>query len=223
MDTVAHCANPTLIAIRVIYTATQAINCNKQINEFTSILRVIEAEIGALTLWHLDQTLGSQHQLNFRFLDTSTNFDWRDSKDEFKRQDGTTKGFFFFLLGQMRIPPKCYVRLISKRLEPPPQQKKVHIHMKPVLPQSNAKAAPPAPTKYKIVFLGDQSVGKTSIITRFMFDSFPQKDYEVGHRKISRIFFHQFPLSSHFFAPQIHAILAGDNWNRFFFQDNVCG
>lgn len=27
-------------------------------------------------------------------------------------------------------------------------------------------------SKYKIVFLGDQSTGKTSLITRFMFDSF---------------------------------------------------
>ena len=27
-------------------------------------------------------------------------------------------------------------------------------------------------TKYKIVFLGDQSVGKTSIINRFMYDNF---------------------------------------------------
>ncbi len=26
--------------------------------------------------------------------------------------------------------------------------------------------------KYKIVFLGDQNVGKTSIITRFIYDSF---------------------------------------------------
>ncbi len=28
-------------------------------------------------------------------------------------------------------------------------------------------------TKYKIVFLGDQSVGKTSIINRFIYDNFP--------------------------------------------------
>lgn len=30
----------------------------------------------------------------------------------------------------------------------------------------------PALRKYKLVFLGEQSVGKTSLITRFMYDSF---------------------------------------------------
>jgi len=33
-------------------------------------------------------------------------------------------------------------------------------------------AAHPSGKKYKLVFLGDQSVGKTSLITRFMYDSF---------------------------------------------------
>lgn len=34
--------------------------------------------------------------------------------------------------------------------------------------------------KYKLVFLGDQSVGKTSIITRFMYDKF-DNTYQVWH------------------------------------------
>jgi len=33
--------------------------------------------------------------------------------------------------------------------------------------------------KYKLVFLGDQSVGKTSIITRFMYDKF-DNTYQVN-------------------------------------------
>ena len=33
-------------------------------------------------------------------------------------------------------------------------------------------------TRYKLVFLGDQSVGKTSIITRFMYDTF-DTSYQV--------------------------------------------
>jgi Ras-related protein Rab-6A len=36
-------------------------------------------------------------------------------------------------------------------------------------------AAPPPVVKHKLVFLGDQSVGKTSIITRFMYDTFDRQ------------------------------------------------
>ena len=32
-------------------------------------------------------------------------------------------------------------------------------------------------SKYKLVFLGDQSVGKTSVINRFIFDTFEGKDH----------------------------------------------
>jgi GTPase SAR1 family protein len=37
--------------------------------------------------------------------------------------------------------------------------------------------------KYKLVFLGDQSVGKTSIITRFMYDTF-DSTYQVRIQEI---------------------------------------
>lgn len=42
--------------------------------------------------------------------------------------------------------------------------------------QATATVQPMA--KYKLVFLGDQSVGKTSIITRFMYDKF-DSTYQV--------------------------------------------
>ena len=42
--------------------------------------------------------------------------------------------------------------------------------------------------KYKLVFLGDQSVGKTSIITRFMYDKF-DTNYQVFILPISFFFF----------------------------------
>ena len=42
--------------------------------------------------------------------------------------------------------------------------------------------------KYKLVFLGDQSVGKTSIITRFMYDKF-DNTYQVD------LCYYRFPFS----------------------------
>ena len=41
--------------------------------------------------------------------------------------------------------------------------------------------------KYKLVFLGDQSVGKTSIITRFMYDKF-DNTYQVHFTKFLSFF-----------------------------------
>ena len=42
--------------------------------------------------------------------------------------------------------------------------------------------------KYKLVFLGDQSVGKTSIITRFMYDKF-DNTYQVWSDPLSQPLF----------------------------------
>lgn len=47
--------------------------------------------------------------------------------------------------------------------------------------RSSSMAPVSALAKYKLVFLGDQSVGKTSIITRFMYDKF-DNTYQVRFR-----------------------------------------
>ena len=44
---------------------------------------------------------------------------------------------------------------------------------------AHASGGAPPLAKYKLVFLGDQSVGKTSIITRFMYDKF-DSTYQVS-------------------------------------------
>ncbi len=53
---------------------------------------------------------------------------------------------------------------------------------------SNGTPGAPPLAKYKIVFLGDQSVGKTSIITRFMYDKF-DGTYQVLNREL--LLFHK--------------------------------
>ena len=56
--------------------------------------------------------------------------------------------------------------------------------------------------KYKLVFLGDQSVGKTSIINRFIYGTFEAKD-------------HVTPV-----IPFLFNIILADCWNRFYLKDS---
>ena len=83
---------------------------------------------------------------------------------------------------------------------------------------SEAASNPAMQMKYKIVFLGDQSVGKTSIILRFTSDSFDVK-YQVSML-----------LSPHQkdFLPSdrtncVCTCMTGNYRNRLFDQNSLCG
>jgi GTPase SAR1 family protein len=67
--------------------------------------------------------------------------------------------------------------------------------------------------KYKLVFLGDQSVGKTSIITRFMYDKF-DNTYQARAAVLPSI-----PAA----AEALRSARAGDDWHRLSEQDDVPG
>ena len=65
--------------------------------------------------------------------------------------------------------------------------------------------------KYKLVFLGDQSVGKTSIITRFMYDKF-DNTYQVFTTSLlyyhSMLFYVNFTIRFFFFGSRLQTFLA---------------
>ena len=74
-------------------------------------------------------------------------------------------------------------------------------------------------SKYKLVFLGDESVGKTSIITRFMYDNF-DSTYQVCYTVVSLLCL----IAKHIqreptlVTPRLSA---GNHWNRLSFKDDV--
>lgn len=68
--------------------------------------------------------------------------------------------------------------------------------------------------KYKVVFLGDPSVGKTSLIVRYTQDSFDVK-YQVSVSP--------FTLAFSKTENSIVSMLLGNYWNRFFDENNVRG
>ena len=67
--------------------------------------------------------------------------------------------------------------------------------------------------KFKLVFLGEQSVGKTSLITRFMYDSF-DNTYQVGQ---DGLIYNLCRVKVYFLC------ISGHNWYRLLVQDNVPG
>lgn len=79
--------------------------------------------------------------------------------------------------------------------------------------------------KYKLVFLGDQSVGKTSIITRFMYDKF-DTTYQVSlapsfHLESLEKLIPKLENKYVLVTGLICFLYAGYDWYWFFIKDNV--
>lgn len=81
-------------------------------------------------------------------------------------------------------------------------------------------------SKYKLVFLGDQGVGKTSIINRFMFDTFDGKVNVSSPEANSDTIFPSpidfLSINVHYFESNLKSMIArilANSWNRFHLED----
>lgn len=60
-----------------------------------------------------------------------------------------------------------------------------------------SKGSIPPLLKYKIVFLGDQAVGKSSIINRFIYDIFDGNEHVKTHHNLAANDWHRLYLAEH--------------------------